>query len=345
MKFDFRALRATSLVALTALALAACSGEPKDDEDEDEDTATTASAGGPPVAGIPGIVGDARLARPSAWFPSDWDDKTVAQTGTDQDKANFNVPLQLFALGNDDQLDEAFQPAWVWWTALRSCEKGAQLVEDLAGEFGDRARGAASLTAARKDIADWASKQPKQLTISFTANLGSWDAGSGMFPIGSVGPAMTVDPVKADEAVKGFRIVAGRASVQNSQDGSYISNVIAQDTHLQCPGKTEGTLQSINMQLSTQLHFGTPVTQYGQVRFVDPPKLPELKMDRDAAAAFAESNPERKVVVSVVVEARKPSFANYGSLSVPVALVKAAIRDSNGRVLAEKDYAASAAPQ
>jgi hypothetical protein len=348
MKLGIRALRAISLAALAAIALSACNGESKDDEEEDEDTASSSSSGAP-IPGLPAMNG---VQRPTAWFPPNWDQR-ASQAGaqaTDADRTNATqqmysvVPLQLFILGNDTELDENFQPAWVWWTALRSCEKGVQLVEDLSGEFGDRARGAASLTAAKNELRQYAATQPQEITLRFVAVLGQWDPNTGLFPISSVDVVSGVDPVKAEEALKGDSLQGGSVSIGNNDEGSFLNSITMRDYRFNCPGKAENTTQSFSLQINASINFGTPVTQYGQIRFVEPPKLPPLHMERDAAAAFAQSNAERKVLVTVTTAATRPSYVRYGSqLIIPGSLRKVVITNaSNNTVIAQQDYAAPA---
>src|SRR3546814_2524739 len=66
--------------------------------------------------------------------------------------------------------------------------------EDLAGEFGDRARGKAALTQARNELKAWAATQPRDMTLYFTANLSHWNAADGSFPLPTPAVATTLTP-------------------------------------------------------------------------------------------------------------------------------------------------------
>src|SRR3546814_20812292 len=91
------------------------------------------------------------------------------------------TPFILWAVANDTLVTEAFEPIWVWYTAIRSCERGIQMSEDLAGEFGDRARGKAALTQARNELKAWAATQPRDMTLYFNAKNGQWNAAECSF--------------------------------------------------------------------------------------------------------------------------------------------------------------------
>src|SRR3546814_6835944 len=66
--------------------------------------------------------------------------------------------------------------------------------EDLAGEFGDRARGKAALTQARNELKAWAATQPRDMALYFTAKLGQWNAADGSFQLQTPGVATTLKP-------------------------------------------------------------------------------------------------------------------------------------------------------
>src|SRR3546814_3059806 len=91
------------------------------------------------------------------------------------------TPFILWAVANDTLVTEAFEPIWVWYTDIRSCERGIQMSEDLAGEFGDRARDKAALTQARHVLQARAATQPRDLTPYFTNKPGQTNAADGSF--------------------------------------------------------------------------------------------------------------------------------------------------------------------
>src|SRR3546814_52289 len=136
-----------------ALVLAGCGGGSPAPEGGETKAAPSQTASASRAA----VPAD-ELVMPPSWMPADWD-RNVHGLGGKPMKADTErefrqrmvavTPFILWAVANDTLVTEAFEPIWVWYTAIRSCERGIQMSEDLAGEFGDRARGKAALTQAQ----------------------------------------------------------------------------------------------------------------------------------------------------------------------------------------------------
>src|SRR3546814_20243429 len=103
------------------------------------------------------------------------------------------TPFILWAVANDTLVTEAFEPIWVWYTAIRSCERGIQMSEDLAGEFGDRARGKAALTQARHELKAWAATQPRALNLHLPPKLGQLNPPDDSYHLQQPGDATTLN--------------------------------------------------------------------------------------------------------------------------------------------------------
>lgn len=255
-----------------------------------------------------------RLVVPANWMPEDWDPNVYPGAGGPLDaeavlkfRQNMlaTVPFTLWAVSNDTLVTEAFEPIWVWYTAIRSCERGIQMSEDLAGEFGDRARGEAALTQARNALKTWAATQPREMTLHFTANLGQWNEASGAFPLQNTGKATTLKPkdlARIDRFVDGANV-----QLWTDRTGQAINHFQASLAAPQCASADGTKVYKFERMSQWWVVFGDVDRGMGGLaNYRSREMLPPIRMTREAAAALAQRNPERKVEVAVM-------FAPVGS--------------------------------
>jgi hypothetical protein len=355
MKSGFvRAALASSL----AIALVACGGGEAPSADGaavSADTATTESAG--PVAETaaePAAAAPAGQLIPSpSWMPADWDQKVFwgAEREGQQPPEDilkwrqqmiFTAPFTLWAVSNDTLVDERFEPIWVWWTALRSCQKGIQMSEDLGGEFGDRARGKAALTTARNELKAWAATQPKDMALYFTATLGQWNDATGNFMIsGLTSKATTLrtkDALKFDPYFDGATVEywsdfeVGRQAINHFQ-----ASLIAPE----CVSADGSMVYKFEKMSQWWVVFGDVDRGMGGLPFYKSHELlPAITMTREAAAAFAQRNPTRLVEYAVTFGPVGSSFVKGTEQSAIRAKFKqVTITDAlDGSVLASETY-------
>ncbi|MGB3393707.1 MAG: hypothetical protein WA956_02535 [Stenotrophomonas sp.] len=346
---------------LAALLLAACGkGAEGQAPAMDEAGDKTADAGNPPPAQLAGggdagvakvaNVGGERLLMPPNWFPKDWDKGAYrgAEPGIQPDLRHklqqelmLTEPFRLWAVANDQGIDEKFEPAWVWWAALRSCERGIQMSEDLGGEFGDRERGKASLTTARNELKAFAAAQPADITMYFTAKLGQWNAQTGRFGLGELGRAWNINALEVEKSVD--ELFPGGTSVQLYTDanGQALSELFAYGTSVQCVAADGGSYYQLGPQRNWKVVFGEIESGMGGLLYQKSrPILPAVNMTREEAAAFAGRNPERKVMVAVTFGPHSRGLSGTANVSqVWAALRKAEITDAlDGVVLATRTY-------
>lgn len=285
-------------------------------------------------------------------MPADWDQNVFAgaeyiatQPADDIRKWRqdmiLTVPFTLWAVANDTLVEEKFEPIWVWYTALRSCEKGIQMSEDLAGEFGDRARGKAALTTARNELKAWAATQPKDITLYFTANLGQWNDNTGAFMMQNLSKATTLrakDAESNDPYFFGATVElwsdfqAGRQAINHFQ-----ASLIAPE----CLSKDGSMVYKFEKDSQWWVAFGDVDRGMGGLaNYKSHALLPQIAMTREAAAAFAQRNPERKVEVAVTFVPAGSSFVKgIDQSSIRAAYTKVTIMDAlDGSVLAEQSY-------
>jgi hypothetical protein len=285
-------------------------------------------------------------------MPADWDQNVFAgaeyiatQPADDIRKWRqdmiLTVPFTLWAVANDTLVDEKFEPIWVWYTALRSCEKGIQMSEDLAGEFGDRARGKAALTTARTELKAWAATQPKDITLYFTARLGQWNDKTGAFMMQNLSNATTLrakdaeanDPYFFGASVELWSdFQAGRQAINHFQ-----ASLIAPE----CLSKDGSMVYKFEKDSQWWVAFGDVDRGMGGLaNYKSHALLPQIAMTREAAAAFAQRNPERKVEVGVTFVPVGSSFVKgIDQSSIRAAYTKVTIMDAlDGSVLAEQTY-------
>lgn len=283
-------------------------------------------------------------------MPKGWDEKGfLSASGKDipegqrialkVQEAEASVPYMLYMFANDAGLDEQMEPVWAYWQAIRSCEKAEQLVDDLTSEFGDRTRGKAGIAAARKDFLDWAATQPKEITFNTWVTLGAWNQADGTFPVQNYGNVSTIDIEEAKKLHPDF-LDAIAPSI-----GTYASLRI--DPNLipfWCPSKDGKSL----LRYDTQQHgwrmqlgaYDKKRSLPGVPNFSGFPGWPELKMDRDAAKAFSEANPTRRVHITFTVDMDTTPIGHSGGYVVNLVahMKSASITDPSGKVLATRTY-------
>jgi len=336
--------------ASLALILAGCGGDNSQASDGAGASTDTAAAASRPETQPAAPLEDALLMPPS-WMPSDWDRNVTygaGEPGSDDSKNKRSarqrmlatVPFTLWAVANDTLVTEAFEPIWVWYTAIRSCDRGIQMSDDLAGEFGDRERGKAALTQARTELKTWAASQPRELTLYFTARLGQWNESTGAFPLQQPGRATSFKP-KAIKAIDEFHDGATVQLRTSSTGENAIAYFQASLVAPQCPNRDKSRIYKFEKMSQWWVYFGDVDTGVaGQVDFKAPALLPPITMSREAAAAFSQRNSQREVEVAVTFVPAGSSFlklsdqsairANYKRVTITDAL--------NDTVLASKAY-------
>jgi hypothetical protein len=349
------------LVSVAALSLAACGGG------ETAPAATDAAGTGEAGALDAGMAGTgADMAAPGAapaaaaagqlvpspsWMPADWDQNVFGgaeyiDTQPAEDLLRwrqtmiFTVPITLWAIANDTLVDERFEPIWVWYTALRSCEKGIQMTEDLAGEFGDRERGKAALTTARNELKAWAATQPKEITLYFTAELGQWNERTGNFPLRNFSDATTIPTKQAlqfDQYFEGANVEAAPDADGVTRINHFQASLLAPE----CLSKDKTKIYKFE-KLSQWWVIPGDVERGagGLVNYKERAAMPLLTMTREQAAAYAQRNPERKVEVSVTLAPMGESIVKGTDQSaIRTKIVRGSITDFNdGTVLVNQTY-------
>lgn len=346
-------------VSMFALALAACGGgeAPAPAAGDPAGMVAGESSGAPaateaPVAQAAASGGLALIPSPS-WMPADWDQKVF--WGAERDGVQpaedilkwrqqmiFTVPFTLWAVANDTLVDEKFEPIWVWYTAIRSCQKGIQMSEDLGGEFGDRARGQAALTTARNELKAWAATQPRELTLYFTAELGKWQETTGNFMISGLPSRATTlktqDALKFDDYFDGAFVEVwsdfeiGRQAINHFQ-----ASLVAPE----CVSADGSMVYKFEKMSQWWVVFGDVDRGMGGLPLYKSHELlPAINMTREAAAAFAQRNEKRKVEFAVTFEPLGKSFVKGTDQSAIRAKFKqVTVKDAlDGSVLAQQTY-------
>ncbi len=340
--------------ALALLCLAACGGEGPSTAGEAAAGGETAIAGTVPAASEPGTpapaAATAKLLTPPSWFPSDWDQGAYrgAEPNYQPDlihklrqELQLTAPFTLWAVAHDTLIDEKFEPVWVWWTALRSCQKGIQMSEDLAGEFGDRERGKAALTTARNELKAWAATQPADMTMYFTANLGQWNEKTGNFPLTNLGRAYNINALEVEKNVDSLFMDGAEVLLYSDANGQGISQLRASTSNVQCVAPDNQTYYTFSRDSQWFVVFGEAERGMGgQINWKSRPQTPSFGMTREQAAALAQRNPERKVMVSVTFGPGGDSFVqSIDHSAIRAALKTVTITDAlDGSTLATKTY-------
>ncbi|RYY23394.1 MAG: hypothetical protein EOP62_20320 [Sphingomonadales bacterium] len=336
--------------ASVALLLAGCGGDgpsPAANAVEgNQATAPEAAAAAP--AEQASTLDPTGLVVPANWMPADWDREVYSGSGELVDaetilKSRQNmmntVPFTLWALANDTRVTEAFEPIWVWYSAIRSCANGIELNDDLAGEFGNRERGKAGLTKSRSDLKAWAATQPRELTLYFTAKLGQWNGASGTFQLQSPGTATTLKPQDID-AIDPYPDGAN-VELWSDRSGQAINHFQASLVAPQCVSADKTKLYKFQRQSQWWVVFGDVDRGMGGLtNYKSREMLPAITMTRGDAANFAQRNPQRKVVVAVTFAPVGSSFVK----GVDQSAIRAKFRQvtitdaADGSALASKTY-------
>jgi len=354
-------------LALAAM-LTACGGGSPPAAEHDADNAGTAAtpaagssssdAGAPSPAGPPApaaAAADAMLVAPD-WMPRDWDRN--AFRGDAYSRQDFSLqpdlvqrlrqemqlttPFTLWAVAHDTLIDERFEPVWVWWTALRSCERGIQMSEDLAGEFGDRARGKAALTAAREDLKAFAATQPPDITLHFLAQLGKWNEATGNFPLVTAVHyrATNLDAREVERRIGDWSTNATEVQLGSDAQGRWVLRQMrAPVDDVACVTADGQKLYRFPRQSQWYVVFGEAERGLGGlVNYRQDAQVPAPNMSREQAAAFSQRNPERKVMVSITFGAGEPGFVvGVDHSAVRGVLRRFVVTDAlDGSVLAER---------
>lgn len=349
-------LRATA-VATVMLMLAACGGG-------EAPAAGDAAAGAEAAAAAPGAATAEAVTAPAAapaasqglipspsWMPADWDQNVYS--GADypdqppdvkrKQKQNmiFTAPITLWAVAHDTLIDEKFEPIWVWYAALKSCEKGIEMSEDLGGEFGNRERGRASLTQARNELKAWAATQPQEITLYFGAELAQWDENTGNFMMQNLTRATTIrlkDALSFDQYFDGASVeLWSDFKVRRQSINHFQASLIAPE----CISKDGTKVYKFQKQSQWWVVFGDVDRGAGGLANYKSHELfPAINMTRENAAAFAQRNPERKIEVAVTFTALGSSFVKgIDQSAIRNKFKQVTIMDANdGTVLASQTY-------
>jgi len=353
-------VRAT-LASAVGLALAACGSEAPAG-----DAAAPAEAGGNAVApsaapaaetaavapaAVAAAPGELPLFQSPSWFPADWDQNVYSGADYPNQPPDvkrrqkqymiFTAPITLWAVAHDTLVDEKFEPIWVWYAALKSCEKGIEMSEDLGGEFGNRERGRASLTQARNELKAWAATQPQEITLYFSANLGQWNETTGNFMMQNLSKATTIR-VKDAESIDPY---FDGATVELWSDGKQgrqaINHFQASLAAPECISKDGSMVYKFQKQSQWWVVFGDVDRGAGGLaNYKSREFMPAINMTREQAAAFAQRNPERKIEVAVTLTPLGSSFVKgIDQSAIRNKFKQVTIYDGlDGSVLAQQTY-------
>lgn len=343
-------------VAVIALLAAGCGGENTPGaEGEVAAPGAEAAAASAPVAGGPAeapvpTTASAKLLMPPNWFPADWDPNAYrgAEPGYQPELIHnlrqelmLTAPFTIWAVAHDTLIDEKFEPVWVWWTALRSCEKGIQMSEDLAGEFGNRERGKVALTTARNELMAFAATQPAEMTMTFTANLGQWNEKTGNFPLTNLGRAYNINALEVEKAANFAFVDGAEVLLYSDANGQSVSQLRASISNVQCVAADQKTYYTFSRDSQWYVVFGEAERGAGGlINWKSRPSTPSFGMTREQAGAFAQRNPERKVVVSVTFGPGGDSFVqSIDHSAIRAKLSNVTITDAlDGATLATQTY-------
>jgi hypothetical protein len=345
------------LLSMAALSLVACGGETAPaatDAAGAGDMAVAGQADGAMPSGVaPAASTDAAsaglLAMPP-WMPADWDRNALPLQDFNLDAENLRIrrnhmiltaPLVVWAMAHDTTKDEKFQPVWVWLAALRSCERAIQLVDDLSGEFGDRARGAATLTAVRNELMAYAATQPPEITMQYATKLGQWNENTGNFPLQGLDRASNVDPVEAERVMGNNYIPGANVLYYADKDGQGFAGFDAGTDTIECMSADKQKIHKFWRESAYAVRFGDVERGMGGLPLYNSyVRLPDFGMSREQAAALVQRNPERKVLVSVTFGPEGTAFVEGIDHSAVRGKIKAiTIKDAiDGSVLATKTY-------
>ncbi len=348
----------TGLVSVAALSFAACGGEtaPAGTDAAGTGEAAAVAQGGAPAAEVataPAAAPGALPLIPSpSWMPADWDQNVFigAEHAATQPPETIRkwrqdmiltAPFTLWAVAHDTLVDERFEPIWVWYTALRSCEKGIQMSEDLGGEFGDRERGKAALTTARNELTPWAATQPPEITMYFTAKLGQWNDTTGNFMMQEPSRATTLrtkDAESNDTFFNGANVELWHDFREGRQAINHFQASLASPD---CLSKDGSMVYKFQKQSQWWVVFGGAERGMGGLtNYTSRELLPALSMTREAAAAFAQRNPQRKVEVAVTFGPMGESIVRGTDQSaIRAKFKKVTVYDAlDGSVLATETY-------
>lgn len=293
------------------------------------------------------------LVMPASWWPKEWDTKAhpMGRSESTGDKKQLQasrqeliqkLPTYFYMMGNDSLLDEGMQPLWIWWAAIKDCKKAEQIVSDLTTEFGDRQRGASELKAAYDGFKAWAKTQPNEVTLYFKAELSDWNQSTGAFSYGTTHAAVLHDPSKIDLPGRGQNMRGASVSIGTyGEQANALSFIMAHSTRVECSTEDGKSYFTHEPGVTWVLRFGTPKPGWGNsASFSNAPKLPQVVMDRETAAAFAQSNADRSVQVALTVAMGEGSWTGDNGRSVdrPGVLKSAVVTDPAGKVLAKADY-------
>lgn len=248
------------------------------------------------------------LVMPPSWMPDDWDRNVFPGNAANLDagnRRNFQqdmlqiTPLTLWAVANYNGAPaESYGLTMIWAAAVRSCERGGQMVDDLSGEFGDRNRGRAAIAQSQKDLKAWAATQPKEMTLYFTAKLGQWNQNTGAFPLQEARMATTIRPKLIER--DGFVWNGANIELGNDQNGPTINHFQSSLTEPACLSRDGRTLYKFPRLSQWWIVFGDAYIGFGGIpAWRSREYMPPVKLSREAAAALAQRNPQRKVEVAV----------------------------------------------
>lgn len=364
-------MRLSLLSPLLLIALCACNGQgpaASTPSAPAEAGAATAAAGtdtgtsrveaeAPAAAGNTASAAAAMLAPPS-WMPQDWDPNAFrgdAYSSHDfslqpelvetlRQEMQLTTPFTLWAVAHDTLIDERFEPVWVWWTALRSCTRGIAMNDDLAGEFGDRARGQAALTTAREELKAFAASQPAEITLHFMVQLGKWNDRTGNFPLATAvwHGATNIDAREVARKVEQLSPAGATVSMGSDSDGNWnLREIQAPISDVSCVTSDGQKLYRFSRQSQWYAVFGDAERGMGGlVNYRSHANVPAPHMDREQAAAFSQRNPDRSAMVSLSFMPGEGGFVVGSSQSaVRAVLKKAVVTDAvDGTVLATRTY-------
>lgn len=289
------------------------------------------------------------LVMPSSWMPADWDQRVYLDADPKIDPTNLRnfrqntlmvTPLPLWAVANyNSGWVEGSVNVFTWTAAIRSCDRGGQIVDDLSGEFGDRNRGQAALAQAQKDFKAWAATQPKDITVYFNAKLGQWNQNNGTFRLQETSMVTTLPPKQIER--DGFIWHGGNVEFWHDQAGQAINHFQSSLAEPSCISRDGLTRYKFPRLSQWWIVFGDAYVGFGGITsYRSRAYLPPIAMSREAAAAFAQRNPQRKVEVAVTILPGGTSFNNgRNQYFVRAKYKQVVVTDAlNGAALVSKTY-------
>ncbi len=248
---------------------------------------------------IAGAIGALAHAQPSAmpWWRADFDPAAKVDVMNNNmhpqnvdwmnaDEVRQAVSPYLFAMGTSSIPagvgKDSYPGFWRSLAMLRDCASGLVTLENVVGEFGDRAAGESALLAARSEFEAWAKTQPQELTFWSHTVLNAYNQETRGFSLSKWEHLVAGDGSKR-------RANSPLLFWSNRNQGKISSfQSLTPSIDVGCRDK-DGKRKYAYMQNLT-LSLATPASVPSQ-----------FPMELERARAFVEGNPERAVRIEVTI--------------------------------------------